>query len=108
MTRPSQREMVGASPEPRSVPAAGRSACWCSRSLPRGRREAEREEALDTRRAADWIGSNETQFGEQVGMIAVAAAAAYEGLPVVVQGFDAPSWWPQLAEGDDRGEMLLD
>ena len=45
---------------------------------------------------------HEAQLEEEIVEVAVASAAADQGLPVVVQGFDAADRWAMFGEGEDR------
>ena len=50
---------------------------------------------------ADWVGHEEAQLVEEVAVVSIAATAADEGLPVVVERLDASGRGAKLGEGED-------
>src|ERR1019366_1441407 len=73
----------------------------CGVTSGHGGRDAEGEEAANAIVVADGVGGHEPQLAKEVVVIAVAASATDEGLPVVIERFESSDGRPVLGESDD-------
>src|ERR1019366_2519794 len=73
----------------------------CGVTSGHGGRDAEGEEAANAIVVADGVGGHEPQLAKEVVVIAVAASATDEGLPVVIERFESSDGRPVLGESHD-------
>ena len=64
------------------------------------------EEAFDVSDTTDGVRDHEAQQAHQAQKVAIASPPTHEGLPVVVEGFDAACWWMVLTERSNGIEVF--